>query len=36
MQHNVEVSADFDDKTYLDFFFWSKENFTNENLLIFN
>lgn len=36
MQHNVEVSADFDDKTYLDFFFWSKENFTNESLLIFN
>ena len=36
MQHNVEVSADFDDKTYLDFFVWSKENFTNESFLNFN
>jgi hypothetical protein len=32
----MQVSADFDDKTYLDFFFWSKENFTNESLLNFN
>ena len=32
----MQVSADFDDKTYLDFFFWSKENFTNESFLNFN